>query len=168
MQLIWSQIVTHIIGFLIAVWILRKFAWGPILRLLEERRQKIQGEFDRIGEEQKRNAALRAEYEAQLRGIEAQARVRIQEAVQEGQKVAGSIREQAREEAHQQIARAREEVGRERDKAQVALRNDMVDMVLRATERLLHERLDEERHRRLVSEFIASLDQVEAAQGSVR
>lgn len=160
MQLIWSQIVTHIIAFIITVLVLRRFAWGPILRLLEERRDRIIGEFDRIEVEKKGAAALKAEYEAQLRGIEAQARVRIQEAVQEGQRVGAEIREQARRDAHEQIVRVREEVARERDKAQVALRDDMVDLVIRATEVLIRERLNDEKHRRLVSEFIADLETV--------
>lgn len=169
MELIWSQVVTHVIGFVLAVLILRRFAWGPILRLLEERRAKIVDEFDRIEVEKKGAAAIRAEYEAQLRGIEAQARARIQEGVQEGQKVGAEIKEQARQEAHQQLVRARDEVARERDKAQVTLRNDVVEMVITASEHLIRERLDDAMHRKLMTEFIASLDTVQAgAAGASR
>jgi F-type H+-transporting ATPase subunit b len=166
MQLIWSQIVTHIIGFVIAVLILKRFAWGPILKLLEERREKIRGEFDRIEAEKRAAAALKAEYEGQLRTIEAQARTRLQEAVQEGQKVAAEIREQARRDAHAQLDRAREEAERERDKASVGLRDEMADMVVRATERLIKERLDDQKHRQLVTDFIASIDTVDSGAGS--
>ena len=161
MQVDWRQILTHIIGFIAAVLILKRYAWGPILRLLEERREKIQGEFDRIEVEKKSAAGLTSEYEGQLRGIETQARARLQEAVHEGQKVAAEIREQARRDAHSQMERAREETERDRDKASAALRNDMVEMVVRATERLIRERLDDEKHRHLVTEFIASLDTLE-------
>lgn len=168
MELIWSQVVTHVIGFVLAVLILRRFAWGPILRLLEERRAKIVDEFDRIEAEKKGAAAIRAEYEAQLRGIEAQARARIQEAVQEGQKVGAEIKEQARQEAHQQLVRARDEVARERDKAQVTLRNDVVEMVITASEHLIRERLDDAMHRKLMTEFITSLDTVQAGAAGAR
>ncbi len=161
MQLVWSQIVTHIIGFVIAVLILKRYAWGPILKLLEERRQKIQGEFDRIETERADAAALKTEYEGQLRGIDAQARVRIQEGVQEGQKIGTEIKEEARRDAHLQQERAREEIEREKDKAQVALRNEMVEMVVHATETLLRETLDAERHRRLAAEYIESLQHLE-------
>jgi F-type H+-transporting ATPase subunit b len=166
MELIRSQIVTTIIGFVLAVLILRRYAWGPILRLLEERREKIQGEFDRIEVEKQAAAALKAEYEAQLRTIEVQARARLQEAVQEGQKVAAEIKEQARQDAHAQLVRAREEIERERDKAQVTLRNDVVNMVVRASENLISERLDDPLHRKLVADFIASLDTLEAKGGT--
>ena len=48
-----GQIITHIIGFVIAVIVLKKFAWKPILSMLEERRNKIKSEFDSIKEEHK-------------------------------------------------------------------------------------------------------------------
>jgi F-type H+-transporting ATPase subunit b len=166
MQIIWSQILTNIVGFIIAVLILKRFAWGPILRVLEERRAKIQGEFDRIEAERAVAASLKTEYEAQLRGIEAQARARLQEAVQEGQKVGAEVKEQAREDARQQMERAREEIARERDKAQVALRDEIVEMVIRASETLIHERLDEPRQRRLINEFLTSLEGAQARGGA--
>ena len=39
------QVLTQILGFLILMWLLRKFAWGPVLAMLEARREKIAGEF---------------------------------------------------------------------------------------------------------------------------
>lgn len=168
MQVDWRQIATHVLGFIIAVLILKRYAWGPILRLLEERREKIAGEFERIDLEKKAAAVLKSDYEAQLRNIEVQARARLQEAVHEGQKVAADIREQARRDAHAQLERAREEAERDRDKASVSLRNDMVEMVVGASERLIRERLDDEKHRQLIAEFITSLEALPAggAQGT--
>ena len=168
MQLIWSQVVTHIIGFLIAVFILRKYAWGPLLRMLEERRQKIEGEFKAIDEGKREAGALKAEYEGQLRTIEVQARARIQEGAQEGQRLKTEIEAEGRDEARELLARARDEIERERDKAHVTLRNDMVEMVIGATEKLLRERLDDQKHRQLITEFIASLDQVHPRGGEAR
>src|SRR5215831_816607 len=39
------QVVTQILGFLILLWGMRKFAWGPVMKVLEDRRAKIAGEF---------------------------------------------------------------------------------------------------------------------------
>jgi F-type H+-transporting ATPase subunit b len=151
-------VVTHIIGFIIAVLILKRFAWGPILQLLDERREKIQGEFDRIESSKREVAGLREQYEAQLRDIESQRRTKIQEGVTEGRRVGYEIQEQARSDAHGVMLRSREETARERDRAQVALRNDMVEMVIKATEQLLKEQLDPAQHRRMVSEYLAGLE----------
>ena len=153
-------VVTHIIGFVIAVIVLKRFAWGPILQLLDERREKIQGEFDRIETSKREVAGLREQYEAQLRDIEAQRRTKIQEGVTEGRRVGSEIQEQARADAHGVMVRSREETARERDQAQVVLRNDMVNMVIKATEQLLKERVDDELHRRMVADYLAELETV--------
>ena len=48
MDLQWQLLVTHAVGFLITLWILKKFAWGPLLHMLDERRKNISGEFEKI------------------------------------------------------------------------------------------------------------------------
>lgn len=158
MQVIWAQVITHIIGFVIAVLVLRRFAWGPILQLLEERRAKIQGEFDRIESSRREVATLKEQVEAQLRDMEAQRRARIQEGVAEGRRVGSEIEEKARQERVALMQRTQDDIGREWDKAHVALRNDMADMVVRATERLLKEKVDDERHRRLVADYLREIE----------
>ena len=64
-----SLLITHVIGFLIVFWLLRKFAWGRVLGFLERRRERIQGEFDEIERRQEEVARLRSEYEEHLRKI---------------------------------------------------------------------------------------------------
>lgn len=161
MNLELQQILTQIVGFLIALWILKKFAWKPLLNMLEQRRQKIKSEFS-IVEEQKRKAQLLLdEYEAKLKEIDSLARIRIQGAVADGQKVAAEIRENARQEASERLNKARLDLEREIAKAKVQLRNDMVEMTLAASRKLIKENLDQSKHRQLISDFISEIEQVQ-------
>jgi len=156
----WQMLLTHAVGFIIALWILKKFAWTPIMNLLEERRQKIQDDFDKAAADRQKSEDVLADYEVKLKEIDAEARVKIQEAVKEGQKVATEIKENAREDAKDLIERAKSELARDVDKARVALKEDLVRMTLAATEKLVVEKLDEQKHRQLISSFI---DDVEKA-----
>jgi F-type H+-transporting ATPase subunit b len=149
-----GQIVTQIIGFLIAIFLLKKFAWKPLLSILEERRSKIKSEFDNIESEKKKVEDLLSDYESKLKEIDALARVKIQEAAREGQKLANEIKENARRESKDILTKAREEIQRDVDKAKVQLKNDLVNMTMQVAEKLIRERLDEERDRKLISEFI--------------
>ncbi len=137
------QVSTQIIGFLLMVWILRVYAWGPVVRMLEARREKIAGEFEKA-----------PRYEQELRGIEAQARQRIQSAVAEGQKVAAEIRAQAQGEAQQRLERAEDEIAREREKAKELLKEHIIDLAMRSAEKILRQKLDDPAQRRLAGEFI--------------
>jgi F-type H+-transporting ATPase subunit b len=152
-----GQIITQIIGFLVALWILRRWAWKPMLNMLEERRQKIRGELDDAASDRQKAAETLSEYEGRLKGIEAEARTKIQEAVREGQGVAAEIKESARNEAQAFLERAREEIERDKAKAKIELRRDVVDLSVKATEKLLRETVDEERNRRMVDSFIDEL-----------
>lgn len=152
------QVITHAVGFLIALWVLRRFAWKPLLRLLEERREKIKNSFDEIDQKQEAADKLNQEYEQKLREIDTEARKRINAAVSEGEKIANKIKEDAREEAKQMISKAKDELDRDVAKARVALKEDMVAMALAATEKIIHEELDDDKHRQLVGRFIDDLE----------
>src|SRR5262249_19246445 len=92
------QVLTQIIGFLLMVWILRRYAWSSVLNMLEARRQKIAGEFAEADRRKSEADQARARYEQELRDIEVQRRAKIQEGVAEGQRVAGEMRTQAQKE----------------------------------------------------------------------
>jgi F-type H+-transporting ATPase subunit b len=100
---------------------------------------------------------VKAEYEEQLKGIEVQARQRIQAAVAEGQKVAEEIRTNAHREARAITEKAKADLEMEYKKARAELREEMVSMSLGAAERLLQERMDAPEHRKLVDRFLDEL-----------
>jgi F-type H+-transporting ATPase subunit b len=141
------------VAFLIFAWILKRFVWGPVLQLLDERRESITGEFQKIEETQAEAARLRGDYEERLRTIDQEARERIQESVNQGRRVAQEIREQAHAEAREITKRAKENVQLEIDKARVQLKEDMIRMTMGALESVLQETVSREQHDRLVGHF---------------
>jgi F-type H+-transporting ATPase subunit b len=157
----WELVITQILGFLLVLWILRKYAWGPVISTLEGRREKIRSEFEEIDRKKGDVAGLQSKLEAELREIAAQARVRIQEGVQEGERVGGEIKEKARQDAQALLQRAHEQIEQDRKKAQVELRNQMVTMVIGATEKVLGEKLDGAAQRGQIDSFLQSLGSLE-------
>ena len=145
---------TQILGFLLLLWGLSKWAWGPLMAQMEKRRQKIAGEFAEAERRQIAADQLKAKLEQDLRGIDAKAREKLQEAVSEGQKVAGEIRAQAHTEAQARIARAEEEMMREREKAKELLKEQVIALSLATAEKILKSELDEPAHRKLAGQFI--------------
>lgn len=149
-----KQVLTQILGFLILLWVMRRYAWGPFLGMLEARRQKIAGDFAAAEKARAEADAARLQLENELKGIEAKARQRLQEAVAEGQKVAGEIRTQAQTEAAARLARAEDDIAREREKAKEMLKEQVITLSMRTAEKILRQRLDDPAQRRLVGEFV--------------
>ena len=148
------QVVTQILGFLLLVWMLRKYAWGPVLKGLEERRQKIAGDYHAADQAKARAGELKLSYEQKLRGADQEARARIQSAVAEGEKVAAEIKSAAQAEAATRLERALDEVAREREKAKERLKQEVVRLSLRTAEKILRQNLDEPAQRKLAAEFV--------------
>ena len=160
MNLVWQQVLTQIAGFLIVLWVLKRFAWKPILALLEERRQKIKAEFDEAARRKEGAHQLFASYEVKLKEIDALARAKIHEAVTDARKIAAEIKEEARREGRELVTRSQAEIQREIAKAKVQLKEDMVTISLTATEKIIAQRLDEPGHRRLIDDFLAQVERV--------
>lgn len=147
-------VVTQILGFLVLIWALRKWAFGPLLQILEARRAKIVTDFAAAESARAEAGELKLRYEQELRGIEARARQRLQEAVAEGQKVAAEIKTQAQSDAATRLTRAQDEIAREREKAKELLKEQVVHLSIRTAEKILRQKLDDPAQRKLAGEFI--------------
>ena len=150
-------LLTQIVGFLIVLWVLRKVAWGPVLEMLEKRRQKIANDVASADQLRKEAQELKAKYEEEIRTIEAQSRERIQLAVAEGQKVAEEIRAEARNEADRLRKKVQADIQGEYKKARASLKEDVVKLALGAAEHLVTQQMDADRQRKLVEEFLADV-----------
>ena len=149
-----SQIITQIIAFLVMLWVLKKFGWTPLLNILEERRNKIQSEFDALAKQKEDLDGLIKEYKVKLSGIETEARRKIQEAVAHGRNIATKLQEEAQTKSKELIEANRVTIETEIAKARQQLKNELVQMVFLATEKLLGQKLDEAKHEKLIAEFV--------------
>lgn len=153
-----AQVITHIIAFLLTVFLLKKYAWGPLIGMLEKRREKISGELEQIANDRRAAEELKREYDTMLKQVDAQARARIQEAVHDGERIAAEIKDKARGEARAMIEKGKDELVLARKTAEKTLQEDMVNMALAAAEKVVNERLDQEKHKELVRNFIAEVE----------
>jgi F-type H+-transporting ATPase subunit b len=158
MNLEWQQLLTHALGFLITLWILKRFAWKPLLALMEDRRNRIIDEFKKIDDEKARVAEQKAQYEARLREIDNERRAKLVEAVDEGKKVAAEIRAHAQDEVKELHSKAKAELERDVAKARVQLRDQMISITMTAAEKLIHEKLDDAKQRELIGKYIAEVE----------
>lgn len=149
-----GQIISQIISFLIMLWVLKRFAWKPLLALLEERKNKIASEFDSIEQQKLENEGINKEYQRKLKEIDEHARFKMQRAIDDGQQIGLKIQKDAQAQAKKIITSAEEEVQKEIQRAKIQLKNELVKISLMATEKMLHESLDEGKQKELVMNFV--------------
>ncbi|MBI2871051.1 MAG: F0F1 ATP synthase subunit B [Candidatus Omnitrophica bacterium] len=152
--LVLREIVVHALGFILFYLVLKRYAFKPIGRILEERRSRIEGDLGSAREKLGEAEALKTRYEKELEGIEAEARRKIQEAFSEGRRLAAEVHEEARSQARQIIEKARQNVELELEKARIRLKNEVVTLAADMAERALRTKLTAEDHERFAVDFI--------------
>ena len=160
MQLDYAQIATTLVGFVIVVLILRKFAWGPVLDMLDARREKIKSDFDAAEQNLQEAEQLKGDFESKLGDIKVIEREKIQEAGKRGEELADGIVTDARSQADTTRQKAEADLDIEAQKARVELRDSVVNMAVGAAEKVIGERLDDQKHRQLIQEYIDNLGEL--------
>ena len=149
-----AQIFTQIVSFLIVLWVLKKFAWKPLLSILDERQKKIQDEFDLIEEQKRENAKMLKVYEDKLQNASNEVKLILKEAREAGLKTAKNIEDRAEEQAKQIIVDAQDVLQKQVEDAKLELKNELVKMTLQATEKMMQESMSGEKQKQLVEEFV--------------
>lgn len=149
-----AQIFTQIVSFLIVLWVLKRFAWKPVLKVIEDREAKIRSEFAGIEEQKIENDRLRDLYKNQLEDAAKEVKDLIKEGKESGKRIAKEIEENAHRESKKIIAHTKEELQKEIHKAKGELKQELVTMTLAATEKIVKMEIDPKRQETLINQFI--------------
>jgi F-type H+-transporting ATPase subunit b len=148
-------LIAQIVNFTILLVVLRLVAWGPLMKMLDDRRERIRESLEAAD----RAKAQVAESERQVQEQVEQGRREAQHLVAQAQEIASRIqaeaRTQAQADAEAMIARARNEIQLERDGAIAELRKEFADLTIAAAEKVINSSLDRNAHRRLIDEALA-------------
>jgi F-type H+-transporting ATPase subunit b len=149
-----ATLLAQVVNVIILFGLLYLVAYKPIMRMMDERSNKIKESMDNT--EYIRQQAERAEDEASKR-IEVAAKEgqeAIARAVRTGEEVRQEAQQKARGEAEAMIARARTEIQRERDEAVEQLRREFADITIEAAGKVIDRTLDKKAHRDIIDKVL--------------
>jgi F-type H+-transporting ATPase subunit b len=147
-----------LVCFGITFFVLKRFAFGPIQRIIDERRQRIRQsleEADRARDEARR---LLEEHRALMHEARGQAEEILSEARRVGDAQRDRLREELEAERQRRIEDTRKQVEAETRRALEQLRKEVAELTVIATSRVTGKVLDDKDHRRLIDEAIGELD----------
>jgi F-type H+-transporting ATPase subunit b len=147
-----------VVCFLITLFVLKRFAFGPIQKMLDERRERIRQSI-----EQAENARIEArKLLEEHRALIGQARGQAEEILADARKVADAQRQRVKEETEADRQRRLEETRRqieaETQRALTQIRAEVAELTLVATAKVTGKVLDDADHRRLIEDAIGDLD----------
>ena len=151
--LLWATIVV----FALFAWILGKFAWGPLLKIVDEREKTIRDQVDSAQQAAAEAKDLLVQHQEMLKGAGREREEILQKAVKEAEQVRTDLVAKARADADLVVSKAREQMQREKDQAIAELRAQVADIAVEAASRIVKSSLTDEAQRKLVDDYIQEL-----------
>lgn len=148
-------LIAQLANFAILLIVFRLFLYKPLLRMLDERKNRIQEGLDAADESKRQLSQTEEEVAKELAKAREQGQTLIGEAQQMSQRLQAEARDAARAEGEQLLERARNEIQLERDAAIAELRREFADLTITAAERVIKQSLDPAQHRQLIEEVLA-------------
>ncbi len=155
-----TWLLAQVVNFGLLLFILWQFAYKPVLKMLNDRKQKIQDSLD-YSERVKREAAeQQKEFDRKLGETRREMQAAVAAAAQSGEKEREVILAQSRDDARKLIDQAKGQIEYERKQMMSDLREEVVRLSLLAAQRVVSQSLDDKSHRQLVSDFLAQTDEL--------
>ncbi len=151
------------ITFICLVLVLSKFAWGPIVKMLDERERTIRDAIEQAKKERAEAERMLSEQKSSLAAAQREAAEMAQRSRAEVEALRADLTARARKEADDLVAQARRQIQEEKAKAVSELKGQVADLAIDAARRLIQSSLDEKSQRKLVEEYIAQLPADRAA-----
>jgi F-type H+-transporting ATPase subunit b len=147
-------LITQIVTFIILLVILRFAAYKPLMRMLDERSQRVKESMEQAESVKEQSARAEEEVKKQLEAASREGQERIARAVRAGEEVKQKAQTDAKQEAEALVQRARSEIQRERDEAISEVRREFADLTILAAGKVIDRSLNKEEHRRLIEDVL--------------
>jgi F-type H+-transporting ATPase subunit b len=147
-----------IVCFLITLFVLKRYAFGPIQKAIDERRERIRQSLEEADHAREEARKLLEEHK-QLIG---RAQTDAEEILSEARRVADAnerrMREELESDRQRRLEETRKQIEAETRRALEQIRVEVVDLSMLAASKVTRKSLDDADHRRLIEEAVGELD----------
>lgn len=138
----WRALLFQLVNFIVLLWLLKRFAYRPVVKLLEARRQKIEESLRTVDEIAHQKTTLEAQRVQRMHQVEQEAAAIIIGGKQAASSMIQAATERARLEADHIRAQAAAQVEQERQALRQAVKAETLGLVKKAAERVLRQKLN--------------------------
>jgi F-type H+-transporting ATPase subunit b len=149
-----GTLIVQLVAFILMVLILAKWVYPPVARAAERRQRQIGEQLEAAKKEREEAEQTLKQAQGQLNEARGQASDIIAGANKSADQLRAEMRQRADEESRRIAENARRDIEAERQKAIESVRGEVAGLVAAATEKVIGESVDDDRHRRLIEQAI--------------
>ncbi|HEY4566459.1 F0F1 ATP synthase subunit B [Planococcaceae bacterium Storch 2/2-2] len=146
--------IVTLLTFLLLLALLKKFAWGPLMGVMDKRAELIASEIETAEKNRMESEKMLAEQKAELKEASATAQSIVESARKQSETQSAEMIEAAREEVNRMKASAELEIATAKEKAVAAVREEFVSLSVLAASKVLEKEISEDDNRALIEETI--------------
>ena len=147
-----------VVFFVIVFVVLKKYAFGAIQKLIDERREQIRSSIEDAGNARDEARRLLEEHRQLIGQARSEAEQILAEARRTRESMERRMREETEQERQRRLEETRKEIAAETARALEQIRGEVAELTLEAASRVVGKTLDAERDHELIAEAIGSLD----------
>ena len=152
------QILISFANLAILTWIVKKFLFKPVKKVLDARRETIDSAYARADEAEREAEEHRLNYAAAMTAAKQTTDQMISDAAREAERRGREIESEARDRAQEIRRQAETDAQLEKKKAEEEIRREIADVSAQLTGKLLEREVRPEDHRELIDSFLRELD----------
>lgn len=149
-----AEFIPACVAFIIIFIILSRFAWPFVLKMMDDREQKIKGDLDAAEQARSKAEVAEAEVAAKLEAADRKAEEIIADAKRDAENERARIIAEGQASAQALIAKAHATVADEREKAMIELSGQVVDLSVEIASKIIGTGLSEEEQRKLAERYL--------------
>lgn len=154
MHIVWSTFGIQLVAFLILFWLLKRYAFGPLFGIMEQRKALIQSQLDNAENSRKQASQQLEEQKQALQQARKEAHDIIEQARATSSKQADDIIGTAKSEATRLKEDAVRDIDSEKNKAIAALRGEVGGMSVAIASKIIEKQIDEKSQEQLVDQYL--------------
>ena len=147
-----------LVTFLLSLYVLNRYAFGPIQRALDARRDAINASVETAERTKAEAEELLGEYKQQLASARTESEGIIDRARKAGDEMSQRMKAESEAYRQEQFAQTQQQVKAEVDKAMGDLRVAVAEMTVEASEKVLRGAIDKDQHQKLIEQAVEELD----------
>ncbi len=159
------SLIAYVLNFVILLGILVFFAYKPLLRVLDQRSERIRESLEAAERAQSAAASSEAAVEEQLNEARREGQQLLERAREASERFRSEEMERAQREAEAFVERARSDIQRERDAAIEEVRANFGDLAITAAERVIRRSLDRQAHQELIAQVLEEAERTGGPRG---
>ena len=148
------SLIAYLVNFLILLGILSVFAYKPLVRLMDQRAERIRESLEAADQARQEAASSREAVEEALNEARQQGQRLLDQTREAAERYRAEEMERARQEAEAFVLRARADIQRERDAAIEEVRSNFGELAITAAERVIGRTLDPQAHEDLIVQVL--------------